>query len=93
MPAIRSRPRPARLAAPYGRAGALFTRSGKPGAITPAEPPHQRLPNGTGEASGGRLNVPRLWVIGTGTTPKPQVEVAAPIDLSSGEEVQVGEGK
>jgi hypothetical protein len=67
MPAIRSRPRPARLAAPYGRAGALFTRSGKPGAITPAEPPHQRLPNGTGEASGGRPSVPFLGRLAVGT--------------------------
>jgi hypothetical protein len=34
---------------------------------TPAEPPHQRLRNGTGEASGGRPNVPFLGCLAVGT--------------------------
>jgi hypothetical protein len=51
---------------------------------TPAEPPHQRLPNGTGEASGGRPNFPRLWASGLGQSIQPQARVATLIDLSPG---------
>jgi hypothetical protein len=40
---------------------------GLPRLGNPAEPPHQRLPNGTGEASGGRPSVPFLGRLAVGT--------------------------
>ena len=49
---------------------------------TPAEPPHQRLPNGTGEASGGRPGHPISGHSGLGQTLWPQVPVAALMRLS-----------
>jgi hypothetical protein len=49
------------------------------GSSTPAEPLHQRLPNGTGEASGGRPKGPTVWRSG-----QRQVHVAALIGLSPG---------
>jgi hypothetical protein len=55
----------------------LFLGCSAWGMSTPAEPPHQRLPNGTREASGGASQRSHSVAVGTGTTLWRQVQVTA----------------